>query len=249
VVADGGHYRGLIAVDDAPWVLRLGGHAGTTPGCGDCRWTLIIDCGNASVFDPESLTSCVGAAESSACNPGQVRYRLYLTTDARPDVLEGRLCLGNGRTPIPVGERAESDVARYLHDVTPPGLAITTRPDGITLAGLPTLFFARPPGTRRSVGFGDDPIHETITVVPSLVRWSWDGGAESGWVSPGKRVTHAFDEGGSGATGLTTRWAASYTVQYEGESFGPYDATGEVTGTQQVTLRILTSRPVLVSAP
>jgi hypothetical protein len=250
VVANGDHYRGLIAVDDAPWVLQLGGHAGTTPGCGDCRWTLVIDCGNASVFDPDSLTSCVGATQSTACDPGQVRYRLYLTTNAEADVLQGRVCLGNGRTPIPVGERAESDVARYLHDVRPRGLAITTRPAGTTLAGLPTFFLDRLPGTTpRSVSFGDDPIRETITVVPSQVQWSWYGGADSAWVSPGKPVTHAFDEGGTGAAALTTRWAASYTVQYDGQSFGPYNATGQVIGTQQITVRVLTSRAVLVSAP
>jgi hypothetical protein len=248
VSADGDHYQGLIAVDDAPWVLNLGVHAGTTPGCGDCRWTLVIDCGNASVFDPDSLTSCVGATTSSSCDPGQVRYRLYLTTDARTDVFEGRLCLGNGRTPVPIGERAESDVSRYLRDVTPPRLEITTRPAGTTLAGLPTFFVDRPPGALLPVTFGDDPVHETITVVPSQVQWSWDGGSGSGWVSPGRPIGHAFDHGGTAIAVLVTRWAASYTVQYQGESFGPYDATGQVIGTQQLRLRVLTSEPVLVSA-
>jgi hypothetical protein len=245
--ADGDRYRGLIAVDDAPWVLHLGSHAGTSPGCGDCRWTLVIDCGNASVFDPDSQTSCVGATGSSSCDPGQVRFRLYLTTDARTDMLEGRLCLGNARTPIPVGERAESDVSRYLRDVTPPQLEITSRPAGTTLAGLPTFFDDRVPRAMRPVTFGDDPIHETITIVPSLVQWSWDDGAGSGWVSPGEPVGHTFDRGGTAAAALVTRWGATYTVQYQGESFGPYDATGQVIGTQQLTLPVLTSRPVLVS--
>ena len=247
VNADRDHYEGLIAVDDAPWVLQLGGHAGTTPGCGDCRWTLVIDCGNVSVSDPDSLTSCVGAVQSSSCKPGQVLYRLYLTTDAQSDVLEGRLCLGNGRAPIPVGERAESDVSRYLRDVTPPPLEITTRPSGATLAGLPTFFRGRSTGSMRPVTFGSAPVHETITVVPNLAEWSWDGGAGAGWVPPGEAVSHAFAAGGTAAVSLITRWGATYTVNYQGRSFGPYEATGEVVGTQQLSMRVLTSRPVLVS--
>jgi hypothetical protein len=99
----------------------------------------------------------------------------------------------------------------------------------------------------RPVTFGDDPIHETITVVPSQVQWSWGGGSGSGWVSPGDPVSHAFDRGGTAIAALVTRWDASYTVQYEGESFGPFNATGQVIGTQQLSLRVLTSHPVLVS--
>src|SRR4051794_6555919 len=77
-----GQFHGLIMVNGQPVVLDAAAHSGTKPGCGDCKWTLIMACVFNSPDDPTQQNSCLGATRSARCRRGQVLYRLYLTTDA-----------------------------------------------------------------------------------------------------------------------------------------------------------------------
>jgi hypothetical protein len=243
---DAGDFHGLIAVSDAPWVLNLAGHGGTTPGCGDCSWSLVLACASAAPGDPGS-PACVPASISATCEPHQLLYRLYLTTDAVTDALEGTLCLGGVIEPIPISERAAGDVRRYLQDVVPPNLDITTSPSAATLAGLPTYFVARVPSTLAPAPFGGDQITETITIAPIRSDWRWGDGTASGWTADAATLTHSYAHGGNAIVRLTTRWGANYTITFQGEVFGPYQAVGTLRKQQNLTLPVDTANPTLVS--
>lgn len=43
------------------------------------------------------------------------------------------------------------------------------------------------------------------------------------------------------------RWGATYTVSYDGQTFGPYDATGRLSERETFLEHVATSSPVLVS--
>jgi hypothetical protein len=243
---DAGDFHGLIAMSDAPWVLNVAGHGGTTPGCGDCSWSIVLACASAAPGDPGS-PACVPASISATCDPHQLLYRLYLTTDAVTDALEGTLCLGGLIEPIPISERAAGDVHRYLRDVVPPNLEITTSPSAATLAGLPTYFTARVPATLAPAPFGDGQITETITIAPIRSDWRWGDGTASGWATETATLTHSYTHGGNAIVKLTTRWGANYTITFDGEDFGPYQAIGTLRKRQTLTLPVDTANPTLVS--
>ncbi len=241
-----GVYHGLIAVTDQGWVLDRAATNGTTPGCGDCIWIVVLACPTNSPADPGSQSACVEASGSPICRPGQLLYRLYLTTDTRLDQLEGTVCLGGTSQIVAIGDTASADAQRYLRDVTPPDLTVTTRPKDLTLAGLTTYFRASPPAL-EPVPFGGPTITEVITIGPRRIRWTWGDGDSSGWRPPDSETGHRYLGGGRFTGVLTTEWSATYTVHYAGRSFGPYDATGQLTKDQPFTKRVATSTPVLIS--
>jgi hypothetical protein len=242
-----GDFHGLIAVRGAPWVLNVAGRSGSTPGCGDCTWSIVLACSFDSPSDPGTPLGCTPARGSAGCPGRQLLYRLYLSTDAAPDTLEGTLCLGGRVQPVPIGDHAAGDVQRYLKDVVPPNLDVTTKPKVATLAGLTTYFAAETPSTLRPAPFGGGDITETITLAPSRADWSWGDGAGSGWAPAATNVTHSYARGGTARVDLTTRWGATYTITYQGRTFGPYDAVGQLTKQQTLTLPVRTSSPTLVS--
>jgi hypothetical protein len=242
-----GTFHGLIAVDDEPWVLVIAGQRGTQPGCADCEWSVVLACATTAPDDPGTQRACTAASRSPVCRRGELLYRLYLTTAALADALEGTLCLGGGHQVIPLGDNAAGDVARYLRDVSPPDLTLLTRPAGATLAGLATYFSAALPGGLRPATLGGRGIRETITLTPTRTRWRWgDGSVPTLRPAPGE-VTHTYRHGGAASIRLTTRWGATYTISYQGRTFGPYQAVGRLVEQQSLRLPVLVSVPVLVS--
>src|SRR4051794_19418420 len=55
-----GEFHGLIAVKGRPDVLATAAHSGTTAGCGDCVWTLVMMCVTNTPGDPHNQQSCTG---------------------------------------------------------------------------------------------------------------------------------------------------------------------------------------------
>jgi hypothetical protein len=247
VTTAGSHFHGLIAVGGSPWVLDDAAHAGARPGCGDCRWSLVLACPKASPTDPATSKACAGAGDSPTCRPGERLYRVYLSTDVELDRVQGTVCLGGADQVVAVGTIARADVERYLRNVTPPPLRLRTRPAGATLAGLPTYFSATPPRDLAPVPFGGPTVTETITIRPVGVAWRWGDGSASGWTSSAGTETHSYRRGGTASGTLTTRWGATYTVTYAGAAYGPYDAARRLTQRQPFGLPVHTSSPVLVS--
>jgi hypothetical protein len=237
----------LIAVRGAPWVFDLAGHGGTTAGCGDCTWSTVLACHTASPTNPGGPVDCAAANIAAGCPKGQLSFRLYLTTDTATDTFEGLLCLGGTRQIIPISDQAKGDVERYLKDVVPPNLEIATKPAAATLAGLATYFAARPPATLAPAPFGGPEITETITIAPIQSDWRWGDGTASGWAAATSSLIHFYAHGGNALVALTTRWGATYTIIYQGQTFGPYNAVGQLTKRQTLTMPVRTSSPTLVS--
>jgi hypothetical protein len=246
----------LIAVKGHPDVLATAAHAGTTAGCGDCVWTLVMMCVTNSPNDPHNQQPCTGAGNAPQCRRGQTAFRLYLTTAATTNRLVETLCLGGIDDVIPVGDIAAADVARYLRDVVPPDLVLRTQPPSTALAGLATYFLVRTPRTLRPASFSNNNqgVVETITIAPLHYTWSWGDGSDglttdnAGAPYPDGNVTHTYTTGGRFHPHLSTQWGATYTVTVAGQTFGPYDATGGlVPHTQAFTLPVTTARSHLVS--
>jgi hypothetical protein len=240
-----GVFHGLIAVTDQGWVLDMAARDGTEAGCGDCVWIVILACPQNTPADPGGQTACTDASGSPVCKPGQLLYRLYLTTRAETDTLEGTICLGGTSEVVAVGDAAAADVERYLRDVTPPALRIASRPQPLTLAGLTTYFTASPPSL-RPMPFGGPTVTETITITPTEADWLWGDGDDSGWLAATGSAAHRYLRGGRRAGALTVRWTARYTISYAGRTFGPYDADHTLTKQQPFVKRVATSQPVLV---
>jgi len=240
-------------VRDQPDVLDRAAAAGTTAGCGDCVWEVVLSCPANLAGAPDDAVACGAAASAPRCRPGQQLYRLYLTTTAVTNKFEGDLCLGDIDEVIPVGNIAAADVERYLRDVVPPAMTITTSPPRGTLVSLPTYFQVRPPATLNPAPFGGAEVRETITLEPSAYSWDWGDGSESGWITdaggtyPHGTLTHRFKTGGVAHGSVTTRWGGTYTITVAGRTFGPYDAIGTVTREQSFTLAVYTARSQLVS--
>jgi hypothetical protein len=240
-------------VRDQPEVLDRAAVAGTTAGCGDCVWEIILSCPANLAGAPEDASACTGASTAPRCRRGQQVYRLYLSTNAVTNKFEGTLCLGDIADVIPVGNIAAADVARYLRDVTPPAMRITTSPPTGTLVSLPTYFQARPPSNLRPAPFGGPEVHETITLEPSAYSWSWGDGTTSDWTTdaggtyPRGSLTHRYETSGVAHGSLATRWGGTYTITVAGRTFGPYAAIGTVTREQPFTLAVFTARSQLVS--
>jgi len=255
VAADQAHgdFHGLIMVRDQPDVLDRSASAGTTPGCGDCVWEIILACPTNLAGTPEDVAACGAATNAPNCKQGQQIYRLYLTTQAFTNRFEGPLCLGNIDEVIPVGNVAAADVARYLRDVTPPDLVLATSPPRGTLVNLPTYFSVRPPPTLQPAPFGGPQVHETITLAPSAYAWSWGDGTASDWITdagdtyPRGTLTHRYTRSGAAHGTLTTCWGGTYTITVADRTFGPYDAVGTVTHGQAFALAVYTARSQLVS--
>lgn len=248
-----GDFHGLIMVRDQPDVLDRAASAGTTAGCGDCVWEIILACPGTVPGDPKDGVSCGAASNAPRCRPGQQVYRLYLTTTATANQFEGPLCLGRITDVIPVGNIAAADVDRYLRDVVPPALTVTTSPPNGTLAGLPTYFAVRPPTTLKPAPFGGAAVRETITLTPSAYAYQWGDGSTTDWTTdagdlyPRGTLTHRYTRGGLADGSITTRWGGTYTITVAGRTFGPYDAVGTVTHRQAFTLPVFTARSQLVS--
>ena len=240
-------------VREQPDVLDRAASAGTSPGCGDCIWEVILACPTNLAGTPEDIAACGAAAQAPNCKRGQQIYRLYLTTGAVTNRFEGALCLGSIDDVIPVGNIAAADVARYLRDVTPPDLVLTTSPPRGTLVNLPTYFAVRPPLTLKPAPFGGPLVHETITLMPSAYAWSWGDGTASDWTTdagdtyPRGTLVHRYPQSGTARGSLTTRWGGTYTITVAGRTFGPYDALGTVTHEQAFALAVYTARSQLVS--
>lgn len=248
-----GDFHGLIMVRDQPDVLDRAASAGTSPGCGDCVWEVILSCPDNLAGSPEDVAACAAASKAPACRHGQQIYRLYLTTNAVTNAFEGTLCLGSIDDVIPVGNIAAADVARYLRDVTPPDLVLTTSPPRGTLVNLPTYFAVRPPTTMRPAPFGGAQVRETIALAPSAYSWSWGDGSASDWTTdagdsyPRGTLTHRYTRVGIAHGSVTTRWGGTYTITVAGRTFGPYAAVGTITHEQSFALVVATARSQLVS--
>lgn len=160
-----GDFHGLIAVTGHPDVLAAGAHAGSQPGCGDCVWTLLSACPHSAPNPAGADSLCHGAVGAPNC-PRGVLERLYLSDQVVTFELRATLCLRAGEHVVPVGDLARADVDRYLKNVRPPRLAITTKPGHETLAGLPTYFTAAPPRTLGPHPFGGGQVTEAITLAP-----------------------------------------------------------------------------------
>lgn len=236
------HFHGVLAVAGAAWVLDAS--ASARNGCSDCSWSMVPACVTQQTGQPDTL--CDGAGAAPTCDPGQILYRLYLSTAAFIDRDEGVLCIGGANHPIPVGDISTADVGRYLDNVAPPNLTITTRPNRATLAGLITYFRATAPADLHPTPFGGPDVTETITISPVAVQWRWGDGGSTGWTDLGTQ-THRYLSGGVASGSVTSRWQATYTVSYAGRTFGPYDATRDVAHTQRFRLPVRTSSPTLVS--
>jgi hypothetical protein len=240
-------------VRDQPDVLDRAAVAGTAAGCGDCVWEIILSCPANLAGAPDDAIACGAASSAPRCRPGQQLYRLYLTTSAVTNRFEGGLCLGDIDEVVPVGNIAAADVERYLRDVVPPAMTITTSPPTGTLVNLPTYFQIRPPGTLKPAPFGGPEVRETITLEPSAYSWEWGDGSDSGWITdagamyPHGTLTHQYSHGGVASGSVTTRWGGRYTITVAGRTFGPYDAIGTVTREQSFTLAVFTARSQLVS--
>lgn len=243
VTGETDHFHGVIAVTGAAWVLNLSTSSGT--GCSDCIWSFVPACVTENQGSPDTL--CDGSTLAPTCSPGQVLDRIYLSTGDSLDRDEGTICLGGDQQVVPVTDIGVADVARYLDNVTPPALRVTTRPGGATLAGLPTYFTAADPSDLQPSAFGGPDVTETITITPASVRWRWGEGSGTEWSAPDQRSSHTYTSGGIDRPVLATRWSASYTISYAGQTFGPYDANRQLTKTQTFRLPVLTSSPVLVS--
>lgn len=244
-----GYFHGLIGVTGQDWVLDVASHSGNSPGCGDCVWTIALDCPHTSPTDPDSSVGCTGFASGSRCPDDQLPFNLYLTTSTVMDELVGLLCLGGASQIVEVGEDADSDVQRYMDDVTPPDLGIHHRPHGATLTGLDTYFHASiPPGSLGPVSFGSSTLSESITLVPRDADWHWGDGTSSGWLPVGATADHRYLASGIEHGTLTTRWTATYTATFEGQTVGPFPATGEVLRSQPFIEPVDTSSPVLVGS-
>lgn len=241
-----GDFHGLVAATTAPWVLATAARSGTTAGCGDCTWRLALACPTASPTDP-APPSCAGDTNALVCRPGQLLYRLYLSDVVVTDEVVGELCVGGPARIVPIGDQARADLARYLKTVTPPAMTITVRPRHLTLAGLSTRFRADPRGSLRQAPFGGPEVSELITLRVERTRWKWGDGSATGWQDGSPSTEHRYLHAGQPRLRLTARWGATYLVDYDGQTFGPYDATGQVAATQTRVERVGTSQPVLVS--
>jgi hypothetical protein len=244
--AQEGEFQGLIAVTGIPAVFETSSHSGTKAGCGDCEWTLIAACPSNDPTNPSGATLCPGAVNAPTCRRG-VLERLYLSDADTEYRLVDTLCFRKANHVVPIGVIALGDVQRYLHDVTPPDLVIQTQPRVATLAGLPTMFSAAPPTTLRPAPFGGGEVTETITIAPIRSNWRWGDGDATGWVPTAPTQTHRYIAGGIEHGGLTTQWGATYTITFEGATFGPYDANGQLTKQQLFRLPVHTSTPHLIS--
>lgn len=240
-------------VRDQPDVLDRAAVAGTSAGCGDCVWEVILSCPTNLAGSPDDATACAAASAAPRCRPGQQLYRLYLTTSAVTNRFEGALCLGGIDDVVPVGNIAAADVDRYLRDVAPPDLTLTTSPPRGTLVTLPTYFRVRPPANLQPQPFGGPEVRETIALAPSAYQWSWGDGSATDWTTdpgdsyPRGSLTHQYIHGGVAQGTLTTRWGGTYTITVAGRTFGPYAAVGTVTHEQSFTLAVYTARSQLVS--
>ncbi len=244
---DGGYFHGLIGVTGQSWVLDVASRSGNSPGCADCTWSIALDCPQTSPGNPDSSIGCAGMVAGAQCPPDAVPFRLYLTTTTVADELIGRICLGGTSQIVLVSEDADSDVERYLHDVTPPDLVVHRRPHGATLTGLPTYFTASVPvGGLGPVSFGSADLRESITLEPRQVDWAWGDGTASGWMPVDATAEHRYLARGVEPGILTTRWSATYTATFEGHTVGPFPASGELDHPQPFTERVDTSTPVLV---
>lgn len=257
VVSDqqAGQFHGLIMVPGMPGVLDGAAHAGTQPGCGDCEWTLLIACLSNNPDHPHEQNACTGAGDSRPCEPGQVLYRLFLTTATERNRLAQTLCLGPTQHVVAVGDQAAADVKRYLDDVVPPDLVVDVQPPHGVLADLPAYFRLRPPAGLHPRQFGGDQVTEAITITPAHYRWHWGDSSpdlrtdDAGGSYPDGGVTHTYATAGRVHGSVTTQWSATYTVTVAGAgTFGPYDATGgTISRTQPFTLTVDSARSHLVS--
>lgn len=245
---ESGSFHGLIGVTGQDWVLSLASHSGDTAGCGDCVWTIALDCPLTAPGNPDSSVGCGGFSAGSRCPADELPFNLYLTTATVVNELVGLICLGGRSHIVLVGADAEADVERYLQDVRPPELLIHRRPHGPTLTGLPTYFSASVPvEATRPVGFGSSTVSESITLDPRQVDWAWGDGSSSGWLPSEETAEHRYLSGGVQLGTLTTRWGATYTATFEGRTVGPFTATGTVDRSQPFTEPVDTSDPTLVS--
>jgi hypothetical protein len=250
-----GEFHGLIMVPGQPSILETAAHSGTKPACGDCTWTVIMACPKNVPDSPDG--SCAGGQVSAECaaHGNRLLFRLYLT-DAHETLRPvGTICLGGAGISgiVPVGDIALADVDRYLKDVHPPDLALTTTPRTGIPAGMPIYFMARPPADLRPSSFGGGQVTETITIVPASYDWTWGdgqattGSTDAGAPYPNGTLSHVYARAGHLAGTLTTHWGATYTITVAGQTFGPYDVTDTVPHTQAFTVTVFTARSQLVS--
>lgn len=238
-----GHFSGLLALSRDPSFLRQEASYGST-GCVECSWTLVLDC--QSNQPGGDSVDCGPAHQNPQCRRGQVAEKVFLSRPGHGYGLVGIYCLGRGNRIVPIGEIAKGDVERYLKDVRPPTLTISFNP-GTSLAGLATRVRARPDRALRPVPFGGQGVTETIKLAPVHQTWDWGDGQTVTFTDASIRTSHTYAAGGHLTASVATTWGATYTLTYQGLTFGPYAATGRLTGRQARPVTVVTSTPVLVS--
>jgi hypothetical protein len=240
-----GQFRGLIAINgDASLLKREASLAGSN-GCDDCLWQVTVACQNNEPGDGRQ-SGCRGAVDYPTCRKRQLAERIFLARSGTGYGDVGIYCLGRGNRIVPIGEIAKGDVERYLKDVRPPNLTISFDP-GTSLAGLATKVRAAPDRALRPVPFGGQGVTETIKLAPVSQTWNWGDGQTATFTEASIRTSHTYATGGHLTASVTTTWGATYTLTYQGLTFGPYDATGRLTGRQTRAVTVVTSTPVLVS--
>jgi hypothetical protein len=246
-----GEFHGLIMVPGQPEVLDAAAHGGTQAGCGDCSWELILACLQNGAGQTDQ-GECTGSAKVPKCSKGQVAYRLYLSTNALKNQLVDVLCLGGTNDIVPVGDIAAADVQRYLKDVKPPDITVNIDPDNGVPAGLPAYFWVKPPST-GAAQFGKAQVSEAIMLKLLRFRWSWGDGQTADWTTnagapyPDGTVTHTYARSDHYAGQVTIEWGGTYTITVAGETFGPYNAIGTITGDEPFTITVLKAHSTLVS--
>ena len=247
-----GDFHGVIMVPGDDEILDIAMNSGSQPGCGDCVWTLIIACVHDLPNNPHNTVPCTGAGNAQQCSNGQTLYRLFLATATEANHLVTTLCLGGPADVIDVSDVAATDVGRYLKDVKPPLMGITTQPPTDALAGIPTFFQVNSPNPAPEQ-FGGPAVTETITIKPATYTWVWGDGSPSlqtqdpGGPYPDGHVTHTYIHAAHVTGTLTTEWSATYTITTAGRTLGPFNATGTVTKTQPFRLTVDRARSHLVS--
>lgn len=242
--APSGEFQGLIALSGDASFLHAEAPAASGDGCAHCVWTVLLDCHLNSPGGKQ--VDCNAAHNNPQCKKGQLADRIFLSRPGFGYGDVGTYCIGGANQIVPLSQIAIDDVNRYLKDVKPPSLDISFNP-GTSLAGLATRVSAEPDRALRPVPFGGQGVTETITLAPVREVWSWGDGQTATFTDATIRTDHTYGTGGHLTAAVTTTWGATYRITYQGLTFGPYNATGRITGRQTRPVTVVTSTPVLVS--
>lgn len=179
---------------------------------------------NTSANGP--FVDCAGA--TSGCPvPGQMRFLIYAGTDptSLPLVPGATVCLGAGdiATSASSVDQIGQQVDRFVHVAA--GTIGIAPPGGVTLVGLPTVFWVTGVAP-HSVAVAIDGASVQITVTPSLTWVFGDGtSTTTTWVGrpyspavdpqadPGYYLLHTYRAAGPMQVSLLVTWSPTYEIK------------------------------------